>query len=381
MASNIPNKCQVIITRGCNKGKKCYEVHKYCKNSTHIIKPDSELTSIQINDQESRTLNHISNNEFIDHNRNIDPKPSDYLLYNTAINHIISCDKQVANSEKIYSCQQCGKIFTLKSNMYRHLKHRCKVQKDPSIDINTEYDESLYDEDETTVNFDDLEDLSRNTRGGSPLLPNDNRQKPNNKSSTRNSSFTTHSNSRTTSMESNTHNNINQINVNNVNNIVNNENNYIQIVCISQKDDFRKILTERMGESAAVKYILDCAKNNLEGDLKLLEKVYFEGKQKSEYPIRFLDRARGKLEFMDESKEFILDPQGIELTKRICGNLQNGYLTEITRIIEANLDQQKNGEFLDEFDIFNVNNHIYALSDPKYRKKLLNSLSVTYSSH
>ena len=49
-------------------------------------------------------------------------------------------------------------------------------------------------------------------------------------------------------------------------------------------------------------------------------------------------------------------------------------LIEINKIIEANLDQQKDGGFLDEYDIFNVNSHIYALSDPKYRKKLLNSV-------
>lgn len=353
--STVPNKCNFIITRGCNRGKKCHEIHKYCKNATHVT-TKSPIESPELSAPISAPIStHIS--------APINSQISVQIISNST------------ESNKIYRCSLCDKTFTLKSNMYRHQKHRCKKNHvnynnqnyDQIYNQNDEMDENRMDNlnDKTNdnsnintnynisrpdiINISDLEDLANNANNGV---------------SNGNSHF---------SVTHESGNNINQINVNNINNTVNNENNYIQIICVSQKDDFRKILSEKMGESAATKYILDCAKGNLEGDLKLLGKVYFDGKKQSEYPIRFLDRARGKLEFMDESKEFVLDPQGIELTKRICGNLQNGYLTEITRIMGQDRDN-KDFDFLDEFDIFNVNNHIYALSDPKYRKKLLNSL-------
>jgi hypothetical protein len=112
----------------------------------------------------------------------------------------------------------------------------------------------------------------------------------------------------------------------------------------------------------------------LEGDINLIKTIYFDGKKPSEYPIKFLDRARNKVEFVNEHQEKIIDPIGAELAKRLCSNLQNGYLVQVNIILECNLKQNNDGKFLDEFDLYNCQNHIYELSNNKYRAKLLKAL-------
>lgn len=176
---------------------------------------------------------------------------------------------------------------------------------------------------------------------------------------------------------SNSHNN----NSNNTNSNNNTNNNYIQIVCVGPKDDFFQILSDRMGTEKARDYILNCAKNNLEGDLNLLKKIYFEGKEPAEYPIRFLDKKRNKVEFIDENKKVVLDQYGKELSKRLCSNLQNGYLMQVNMILENNFNQNEDGKFMDEFEIHSCQNHIYELSSKKYRRKLLSSLPEKFDYH
>jgi hypothetical protein len=161
-------------------------------------------------------------------------------------------------------------------------------------------------------------------------------------------------------------------NIGTVNNY--NYNNYVQVVCIGPKDDYFQILSDRMGPDKAREYILNCAKNNLEGDINLIKTIYFDGKKPSEYPIKFLDKARNKVEFVNENQEKVIDPIGVELAKRLCSNLQNGYLVQVNIILECNLTQKNNGKFLDEFDLYNCQNHIYELSSNKYRAKLLKAL-------
>ena len=239
----------------------------------------------------------------------------------------------------IPKCHYCGKEFMHKSNIYRHVKEHCPKR--------SEFHDSL-----NTIN---------NTY---------NTQNETNNTSNRNVNTVNYNTNCNTNNINNTINeNINNYNTNNTNN--NNIQQSINIICVGSNDDFTKILSERMGENEAKNYILECAKNNLEGDINLLKKIYFDGKKEIEYPIKFLDKSRNKVEFIDENFEKVLDPTGIELSKRLCGNLQNGYLLHVNQILEANLNQQDDGKFLDEFDLLNCQNHIYELSSQKYRRMLL----------
>jgi hypothetical protein len=233
-------------------------------------------------------------------------------------------------------CKYCLKQFKQKNNMYRHKKNFCKQR------------------------------LNNNNNTGSTSLPSiyDNDIIDYTKVSKEQNTFQ-HENVIIEEPASTT-------NIGTVNNY--NYNNFIQVVCIGPKDDYFQILSDRMGPDKAREYILNCAKNNLEGDINLIKTVYFAGKKPAEYPIKFLDRARNKVEFVNENQEKIIDPIGAELAKRLCSNLQNGYLVQVNIILECNLKQNKDGKFLDEFDLYNCQNHIYELSNNKYRAKLLKAL-------
>lgn len=353
--------CDFILTKGKNRGKYCYEVNKYCHNQGHR----SNITAQVQQTVESRPME--------------------------------------------YKCEYCDEVFKNSTHRYRHQKNRCKLNfntvalvksNDPEVPPYNNYNKPKHVINRLQYIYQDveIEDMDDDTYRTTSDI-NQHETNPPIISDLDDNNIHTKNNAELLEVIRIQQQSINQLGkcieqmeslpgnntIHNQNITYNNEtnlrqevnnNNYVQVVCISPNDDFHKILAGRMGTDAATKYILDCAKNNLEGDLNLLQKIYFEGKPESEYPIKFLDRSRNKVEFIDEHKNKVMDPRGVELTKRICSNLQNGYLIEINKIIEANLDQQKDGGFLDEYDIFNVNNHIYALSDPKYRKKLLNSLPI-----
>ena len=163
-------------------------------------------------------------------------------------------------------------------------------------------------------------------------------------------------------------NSINSINSNNSNKIINN------IFCVGSHDDFRKILIEKMGEQEAKEYILKCAKNNLQGDLNMLNKIYFEGKEYRDYPIKLLDKKRQKVEYINESGDIIIDSNGLKIGKLLSCGLQNSYLFYVTQIIEDNLNQQDDGRFLDEFEIYNCQTHVYNLSNRKYQRQIIKHL-------
>jgi len=52
-------------------------------------------------------------------------------------------------------------------------------------------------------------------------------------------------------------------------------NQVLQVICITNNDNYLDILTERMGDfSDAIEYIKDCALSDISGDCKLIEKIY-----------------------------------------------------------------------------------------------------------
>lgn len=180
------------------------------------------------------------------------------------------------------------------------------------------------------------------------------------------------SNLNSSSINDNNNNNGGMVAGNGSNNHSNNNNTTINIH-FGKNDDLNEILSKLMGEKEAKEFILNCAKSKLEGDRKMIMKTYFNGPEDT-YPIRFIDRSRRKLEYTNELGETIVDSNGMETSKRLCGSLQNSYLSYVNEILIANLDQKDDGKFLDEFDIQNCQEHIYNLSDHKYRYKVLNCI-------
>ncbi len=161
--------------------------------------------------------------------------------------------------------------------------------------------------------------------------------------------------------------------------VVHNHNNQIlQILCVDGNHNYLDMLTKQWGDyDKALCFIKECALSSLIGDCKLLEKIYFSSDNPSEFPIKYLDKNRKKLEYLNEKKEKIIDPQGIRLAKILANNLQNSYLQGVNYLINQTLDNQScPNAFLDEYDIQSWNNHIYELSDSRYQKKIINYLEI-----
>ncbi len=152
--------------------------------------------------------------------------------------------------------------------------------------------------------------------------------------------------------------------------------NILQVVCIGNNDNYLDMLTEQWGFDKALGFIKDCALSQLSGDCKLLEKIYFDNRS-GEVPIRYLDRNRNKIEFIDEKHQKVVDLKGVQLSRRLANNLQNSYLKGVNYLIKKNLDGNScPNKFLEEYDLQSWNQHIYELSDSRYQRKILSQLEI-----
>lgn len=157
-------------------------------------------------------------------------------------------------------------------------------------------------------------------------------------------------------------------------------NNVLQVFCVGPKDNYLDMLTESWGFERAIEYVKDCALSNLTGDIKLIEKIYFDGKDPHDYPIKIHDKKRCNLSFVDENNEKIIDQKGSKLAQRLSNNLQNSYLKGVNYLINRNIENRLcPNKFLEEYDIQSWNQHIYDLSDFRRQKQVIQQLIINHS--
>ncbi len=150
----------------------------------------------------------------------------------------------------------------------------------------------------------------------------------------------------------------------------------IDIVCLAKGDYIRKLVQLHDGdEEKAMNYIknIGIATDFLEGDFRMIKKVYFDGKKKSEFPIRIKDFKRNKLEYLEENGEWILDIRGEIVGKRLCENIVSTLLianTQFNEIIINEKDEDKKELLLDLFQINKTQAHIMKLLERKTQGKL-----------
>ena len=153
------------------------------------------------------------------------------------------------------------------------------------------------------------------------------------------------------------------------------QNNILQVVCVGPNDNYLDMLTDHCGFAQALEYVKACALSDINGDVRLLQKIYFTGNEDNP-PIRFLDKKRNKASFRDENKKQINDPSGHILSQRLGNNLQNTYLKGINHLITKNIEnRQCPNKFLDDFDLITWNQHIYDLSNADRRRKIVKQLA------
>ena len=157
-------------------------------------------------------------------------------------------------------------------------------------------------------------------------------------------------------------------------------NQILQMICIGNNDNYLDMLTQQWNNfDQALKYIKDCALSSINGDCKLIEKIYFASMCQSSLstpPIRFIDKSRTKIEYFNEKKEKVIDTKEL-FCKKIANNLQNSYLKGVNYLISKNLNEKLcPNKFLEEYDLQLWNQHIYDLSDHHYQRKIIGQLNI-----
>ena len=158
----------------------------------------------------------------------------------------------------------------------------------------------------------------------------------------------------------NASNNQQNITINNNNRNTNCNNQVIQIFC--ENENYLEKLTQIYGsQKLALDFIKNCGLSGLNGDIKLIEKIYFpEGQPPS---FQFSNNARTQIEFMNEKHEKVID------TKKVFG----GKIAN--NIITTYLQTSKNYTF-ESYDQEEWNNHNHNLNKLTYQKNLINSIDI-----
>jgi len=162
-------------------------------------------------------------------------------------------------------------------------------------------------------------------------------------------------------------------------------NQVLQVICITNNDNYLDILTERMGNfSDAIEYIKDCALSDISGDCKLIEKIYMthdETVPNNSEKMYYTDRSKNNIVYYNEKLERVVESK-ISMGKKLANNLQNSYLKGINYLIKRNLENHScPNKFLEDYDLLTWNKHIYDLSDTYYQRKIINHLSIPLLSY
>lgn len=159
------------------------------------------------------------------------------------------------------------------------------------------------------------------------------------------------------------------------NNIVNN----LNIVCVTDHDNYLDMLTDQMGDvEKAIEYIKDCALGDVSGDCKLLEKIYTvsNGTDNKSSLSFTIDKNKSTIHFYDEQKQECSE-QKESFGHKLANNLQNSYLKGVNYLIQRNLDRKGDpNKFLDSYDVMTWNHHIYQLSELNHQKKIINQMRI-----
>lgn len=231
--------------------------------------------------------------------------------------------------KSLYICGFCDRSFSHKNNLYRHQKHYCHKKTTDNV--------KKSDDAVISKLRDQIEEMKQDI------------------SELRDRKLVFHQN-------------------------VQNNQNVLQVLCVGSNDNYLDMLTEKWDFQQALEYVKNCALSDINGDCKLLQKVYFPESQSDEFPIRYLDRTRNKIEYLDENRQRVVDVRGVTLGKKLANNLQNSYLKGINHLVTNNLEKRLCPlKFLGDYDVQSWNRHIYRLSDPKYQKQLISHLDIPYS--
>lgn len=145
---------------------------------------------------------------------------------------------------------------------------------------------------------------------------------------------------------------------------INNLNNYS--INITTGSDYLNMLSDRMGFTDALEFVKDCALSGISGDVKLLMKVYCDGINDDQIPIRFHNEKCMRLSYIGDNGHVIKDANGEGLSIKLGENIQNTYLHGAQELNKY--------DPLPQYDMEAFITHTHSLRDPFVKKKILRQL-------
>jgi hypothetical protein len=145
-------------------------------------------------------------------------------------------------------------------------------------------------------------------------------------------------------------------------------NNNLNIICVTNHDNYLDMLTDRMGFDLAIDYIKDCALSDVVGDCKLIEKIYASSFT--------MNRKKSHITYHDEQNQTVTETKE-SFGHKLANNLQKSYLKSINFLINRNLETRGDpNKFLEMYDVMTWNAHIYRLSEQTQQHKIMNQLEI-----
>lgn len=138
------------------------------------------------------------------------------------------------------------------------------------------------------------------------------------------------------------------------------------------KENYIDYLTKQMGsEDEAFKFVRTCIQGKIKGGINLLYKIYYEGRDRADYPIEVVDPRIKKI-YYKTPNNVVLDENATYIKSVLVENLRNCYLRFCNQIIEANLDD--NNVIFDDYNLGEMQKHILELSDDKKKDRIIAGL-------
>jgi hypothetical protein len=152
--------------------------------------------------------------------------------------------------------------------------------------------------------------------------------------------------------------------------------NKVNVIALSKGNYYHPIVRQFGNDvEKALMYLknVGVANDFIEADFRLVKRIIFDGKRKSEFPIRVKDLKRLKMEYLEMNGEWTLDLHGETIGKRLSDNVINTLLTcntQFSKRVMNEQDEEKKESLLDLYQINKTQAHILKLSERKTQLRL-----------
>lgn len=138
------------------------------------------------------------------------------------------------------------------------------------------------------------------------------------------------------------------------------------------KDNYTNYLYNKMGKEKALSYIKSCVQSKLRGDINLVYKIHFEGRESDDYPILTADKKGKNLYYKKSDGSIVNDNDGEYVKSTLVANVQNCYLKFCNHIIESNMDD--NEVIFTDYDLSEIQKHLIELGKDSIKNRFLSGL-------